>query len=143
MTSKVSLSISMRGVSERPANTRRSLLTLLADIIASKANVMGSLFGAASQCIYARGAKGTRTAQWLVYRIDLGSDGSVSATIVTTYSPVSWILSAVVRPTTPACGQILGLWRAQGEGRTGAENDDLLLLQPLRCGARHATHCDS
>jgi hypothetical protein len=118
------------------------VLTLLADVIAGDANMMGSLIGATHEGAYMRARREARTAQWLVYRIDLGSDGNVSATIVTRYSPVSWILRAVVRPTTPVYGRILSVWRVRSEGRTGAENDNLLLLQPFRCGARHVAHCD-
>jgi hypothetical protein len=37
-----------------------------------------------------------------VYLIDFKSDGNISATIVTSYAPVSSNFRAVVRPTTPA-----------------------------------------
>ncbi len=43
-----------------------------------------------------------RTAQRLVYVIVFGSAGNVSAMMVTSYPPFSWIFTAVVRPTTPA-----------------------------------------
>lgn len=42
------------------------------------------------------------TAHRLVYLMLLGSEGSTSAMIVTLYPLASWILRAVVSPTTPA-----------------------------------------
>ena len=67
---------------------------------------------------------GERTAQRLVYLNVFGSVGKCSATIVTLYPPFSWILTAVVRPTTPGA-RVLRVQRREGYMlRTCADDDN-------------------